>query len=122
MRASDENRENRVNGQSNQVQKWNSYLKDFVLGGLFRECKVIFKKSELQYGGLIYNRVALHFKLGMPKASERFDLNQEDKELVESWWQGEAEKIIHKKLMEKKSNQMQEIRKCIKSKFLFELC
>ena len=98
--------------------KWNELLKSFILNGFFRECKVIFKQDELKYKGPVFNRVRLHFTKGLPNDSDRFDLNMMNSDFVEEWWNIYGQKIVHRKLMEKKANVMMEIRKYMKGMYI----
>jgi hypothetical protein len=111
----DQNRDETV-AEKTTPETWTEYVKHFVLNGLFREQKVIFKEKELEYKGAIFNRIAFHFNKGMKNRESRVNLDEYDSEEVETWWMKHGAPMVHKKLMEKKSNQMSEIRKSIYSK------
>ena len=115
------NNENKVNLQEPEITTtwlhWSDALHHFVLNGLFRECKVIFQKEETEYGGPLYRRVLFQFKDGLADPKSRFDLNSyQPKDVVMDWWNKYGVNIIHKKLMEKKSNHMAEVRRLLRGK------
>lgn len=92
-------------------------VKKFVLNGYFREMKVMFAMKEMDYGSRVYQRVALHFSSGLADENERIDLNHYDTGDVIEWWNKKGKKMLHKKMMEKKSNAMGEIRKLMRCKW-----
>ena len=99
--------------------EWADQLVDFVLNGLYREKKVIFKDDELVYGGAIYKRVKLQFLSGFWPLSKRidFEANESMKEKVEKWWEDWAKKTLREKLSQKKSNTLCAIKDAMRSKW-----
>ena len=77
---------------------------------------MVFKDEELNYNGLIANRVKMHFQLGLLPDTDRIDWSLFNDTLVADWWNTSAKRIVHKKLMEKKANVLMEVRKLMKSK------
>jgi hypothetical protein len=90
-------------------------LKEFILNGLFREHKVFFNNKQMDFRSDVYKRVKLHFWKGLDKERERFVLNDSDGKVVD-WWDKEGKVMLHKKMMEKKSNCLSELRKTMKRK------
>ena len=95
--------------------KWTDYLKEFILNGLFREHKVFFNNTQMEFHSDVYKRVKLHFSKGLDRVNERFEL-EDSSELVSEWWEKEGRVVLHKKMMEKKSNCLSELKKTMKRK------
>jgi len=99
---------------------WSRHVKDFVLNGLFRLKKVVFKDKETEYNSQLYKRIKTHFKENLPGNEEidfdRIESNRRNGKVVQDWWGSRGKVILHQKLMEKKSNSLHQIKLAMKGK------
>ena len=95
---------------------WTGDVKEFVLNGFYRETKVFFNSQQMEFGSLTYMRFKLHFAKGKLKQEERYDLDSFDQARVQQWWKRHGVRTLHKKMMEKKSNAMADLKRHMKGK------
>jgi hypothetical protein len=100
-------------------KSWTGDVKEFVLNGFYRETKVFFNSQQMEFGSMTYKRFKLHFAKGKMKHEERYNLDLFDQNKVKQWWKKHGVQILHKKMMEKKSNAMADLKRHMKGKSVY---
>jgi hypothetical protein len=100
-------------------KSWTGDVKEFVLNGFYRETKVFFNTQQMEFGSMTYKRFKLHFDKGKMKQEERYNLDMYDQNKVKQWWKNHGVQTLHKKMMEKKSNAMADLKRHMKGKSVY---
>lgn len=105
------------------TEGWIEDIKSYVLCGFFREKKVFFSRKEMEFRSPVYKRIVLHMK-SCKSEGLKYDLDAKDQRIVENWWDTEAKQVLHKKMMEKKSNCLTQMRKAMLGEMIccYSLC
>ena len=112
------------------TDKWDAMIKEFVLHGLYRECKVTFSdKDILRFNSPVYQRVVIHFARGLEHRGINVDLRSpENAGKAKKWWTAvginkrmHGGRLLQQRLNTKRANILMAIKKTMISKLISTL-
>ena len=104
------------------TDKWDAIIKEFVLHGLYRECKVTFSdKDILRFNSPVYKRVVVHFARGLEHRGIKVDLRAaENAGKAKKWWTAvgvnkrmHGGRLLQQRLNTKRANILMAIKKAM---------